>query len=55
MPGDWLREQFSLDEQVAVVTGGGGALGSAMAHGLAQAGARVALVGRRPQRVEDQC
>jgi NAD(P)-dependent dehydrogenase (short-subunit alcohol dehydrogenase family) len=52
MPGDWLRQQFSLDGQVAVVTGGGGALGSAMAHGLAQAGARVALVGRRQQRVE---
>jgi NAD(P)-dependent dehydrogenase (short-subunit alcohol dehydrogenase family) len=53
MPGDWLRQQFSLDGQVAVVTGGGGALGGAMAHGLAQAGARVALVGRRQQRVED--
>ena len=53
MSGDWLRQQFSLDGQVAVVTGGGGALGGAMAHGLAQAGARVALVGRRQQRVED--
>ena len=46
MPGDWLREQFRLDGQVAIVTGGGGALGSAMAHGLAQAGARVVLLGR---------
>ena len=33
--------------QVAVVTGGSGVLGSAMAHGLALAGVRVAILGRR--------
>jgi NAD(P)-dependent dehydrogenase (short-subunit alcohol dehydrogenase family) len=53
MPAEWLREQFGLDGKVAIVTGGGGALGGAMAHGLAQAGARVALVGRRQQRLDD--
>lgn len=53
MPSDWLREQFGLVNRVAVVTGGGGVLGSAMAHGLARAGARLALVGRRQERVED--
>ena len=47
MPSDWLREQFGLDQQVAIVTGGGGALGSAMAKGLSGAGAKVVLIGRR--------
>lgn len=49
MPGDWLREQFGLDDQVAIITGGGGALGSAIAQGLSRAGARIVLVGRRQQ------
>ena len=37
---------FSLAEKTAVVTGGSGALGSEMARGLAEAGARVALLAR---------
>jgi len=37
---------FSLAERVALVAGGGGAIGSALAVGLAGAGARVAAVGR---------
>jgi NAD(P)-dependent dehydrogenase (short-subunit alcohol dehydrogenase family) len=37
---------FSLDERVAVVTGGTGAIGSALARGLAEAGARVAVLAR---------
>jgi NAD(P)-dependent dehydrogenase (short-subunit alcohol dehydrogenase family) len=40
-------EWFGLDGLVAVVTGGSGALGSAIARALAGAGARVALLGRR--------
>ena len=40
-------EQFSLEGKVAVVTGGTGVLGGAMARGLAAAGARVAILGRR--------
>lgn len=43
---DPLRTWFGLDDAVAVVTGGSGALGSAMARGLAAAGARVAILGR---------
>ena len=37
---------FSLDQEVAVVIGGGGVLAGAMADGLAAAGARVAILGR---------
>jgi NAD(P)-dependent dehydrogenase (short-subunit alcohol dehydrogenase family) len=37
---------FSLDDEVAVVIGGGGVLAGAMAEGLAEAGARIAVVGR---------
>lgn len=40
-------EQFRLDGKVAVITGGTGVLGGAMARGLAGAGARVAILGRR--------
>ncbi len=38
---------FSLEGKTAVVTGGTGVLGGAMAKGLAQAGATVAILGRR--------
>jgi len=41
---------FRLDGQIAVVVGGTGALGSAMARGLAGAGASVAVVGRSAER-----
>ncbi|WP_026370598.1 SDR family oxidoreductase [Kallotenue papyrolyticum] len=47
-----LQELFGLDGQVAIVTGGTGALGSALARGLARAGARVALVARRREPAE---
>ena len=38
---------FDLTGKVAVVTGGTGVLGSCMCKGLAAAGAKVAVVGRR--------
>jgi len=37
---------FSLDGRVAVVTGGTGVIGSALAQGLAEAGARVVVLAR---------
>jgi NAD(P)-dependent dehydrogenase (short-subunit alcohol dehydrogenase family) len=41
---------FSLHDQVAVVLGGTGGLGGAMAQSLAQAGAKIAVVGRAAAR-----
>ena len=45
-------ELFSLQDQVAIVTGGTGVLGGAMAQGLARAGAKVGILGRRKERAE---
>jgi len=46
-PADYLERLFGLEGRVAVVSGGSGALGGAIARGLAQAGARVAVLARR--------
>lgn len=40
-------ERFSLAGQTAVITGGSGVLGRTLALGLADAGARVVIIGRR--------
>lgn len=45
-----LQELFNLEGRTAVVMGGTGALGGAMAEALAGAGARVAIVGRNAER-----
>lgn len=42
-----------LRDQVAVVTGGGTGIGRAAAEALGHAGCRVALVGRRPEPLEE--
>ncbi|NLG27804.1 MAG: SDR family NAD(P)-dependent oxidoreductase, partial [Chloroflexi bacterium] len=44
MPTDYVNELFSVQDKVVVITGGGGILCSAMAHALAKAGARVAVL-----------
>lgn len=44
---DRISQAFSLDGQLAVVTGGGTGLGFAMASCFAAAGARVIVAGRR--------
>src|ERR1043166_2516027 len=41
---------FDLSDEVAVVIGGTGVLGGALAEGLAEAGAKVAVVGRNAER-----
>ena len=45
---------FSLKDENAVVIGGTGVLGGAMAEALAAAGARVAIVGRSRERGEER-
>lgn len=44
---NYLSDLFSLTGKTAIITGGTGVLGSAMAIGLAKAGAKVAVLGRR--------
>lgn len=46
------QPNFTLDAQVAVVTGGTGVLGRMMVQGLAAAGATVAVLGRRAEQAE---
>jgi NAD(P)-dependent dehydrogenase (short-subunit alcohol dehydrogenase family) len=48
-----LENLFSLEGRVAVVTGATGVLGGEMAKGLALAGARVGVLGRREDKAED--
>ncbi|MEM7557827.1 MAG: SDR family oxidoreductase [Planctomycetota bacterium] len=45
-----MSNLFNLSDEVAVVIGGTGGLGGAMADALAAAGAKVAVVGRNPER-----
>jgi NAD(P)-dependent dehydrogenase (short-subunit alcohol dehydrogenase family) len=45
-------DPFSLDGRVAVVTGGTGAIGGALAAGLGRAGARVVVLARNGDTVE---
>src|SRR4051812_42417356 len=44
-----VQELFSLKDRVAVVTGGSRGLGLEIAHGLAEAGAAVAITARRQE------
>jgi NAD(P)-dependent dehydrogenase (short-subunit alcohol dehydrogenase family) len=44
LPADFVSTVFRLDGRVAAVTGGGSGLGQAMAVGLAQAGAAIAVL-----------
>jgi len=45
-------DAFRLEDRVAIIPGGGGAIGSAIAVALAGAGARVAVVGRSKDALE---
>lgn len=47
-----MHEKFRLDDQVAVVTGGGRGIGRGIALGLAECGADVAVVARRQEDVD---
>ncbi len=47
-----MLEKFRLDDRVAVITGGGGGLGSLAARTFASVGADVALLGRNVDNLE---
>jgi NAD(P)-dependent dehydrogenase (short-subunit alcohol dehydrogenase family) len=42
-----IKQLFSVENKIVVITGGTGVLGSVMAKGMAAAGAHVIIVGRR--------
>ncbi len=48
-----MVELFGLEDRVAVVTGASGVLGGAIARGLADAGARLGLLARRREPLEE--
>jgi NAD(P)-dependent dehydrogenase (short-subunit alcohol dehydrogenase family) len=48
------NDLFNLEKEVAVVLGGTGTLGGAMAEALAAAGARVAVAGRNEERGQER-
>ena len=48
-----ILERFSLAGKTSLVTGGGTGIGRAIATGLAEAGADVALIGRRREPLEE--
>ncbi len=48
-----MNNRFNLQEKTAIVTGGTGVLGSAMARGLAAAGAKVGILGRRGEKAAE--
>jgi NAD(P)-dependent dehydrogenase (short-subunit alcohol dehydrogenase family) len=52
MSGD-LADLFRLDGRTAIVTGGGQGLGRAISEGMAQFGARVAIVDRDPTMAQE--
>ncbi|MDO4570048.1 MAG: SDR family oxidoreductase [Planctomycetia bacterium] len=51
----YLQSLFGFDGQVAVVIGGGGELGGAIARGLAQAGAHVVIADVNEEACESRC
>src|SRR6187549_2376263 len=54
MSESYLDGLFGLTGQVAVVIGGTGVLGGALAEGLAKAGASVVVAGRDPAKGESR-
>jgi NAD(P)-dependent dehydrogenase (short-subunit alcohol dehydrogenase family) len=55
LPQGFVAGLFSLEHRVAVVTGGASGLGAAIAAGLAQAGAAIAVVDLDAERAAEVC
>ncbi|REL33174.1 SDR family oxidoreductase [Rhodohalobacter sp. SW132] len=49
-----MKNLFDLSGKIAIVTGGNGVLGGAMSEGLANAGAKVGVLGRTEKTVQEQ-
>lgn len=49
-----ILERFSLKEKVIVVTGGTGILGKAFVKALAEAGAKICIIGRNKEKAEER-
>ncbi|MCF7802960.1 MAG: SDR family oxidoreductase [Candidatus Marinimicrobia bacterium] len=49
---NYIADKFNLDKKVAIITGGSGVLGTAMAGGLLNAGARVVILGRDEEKLQ---
>jgi len=50
-----VHDQFSIEGDVAIVTGGAGYLGSAISYTLAELGAQVVIASREQQKCEERC
>jgi NAD(P)-dependent dehydrogenase (short-subunit alcohol dehydrogenase family) len=51
---DYLNTLFNVKDKVAVITGGSGILGTEMARGLLNAGAKVILLARNEERIKQK-
>ena len=49
-----MNDQFSCADKTAVITGGSGVLGSAMALALGKSGARIALIARNENKLQEK-
>lgn len=49
---NYLNSVFNLEDKVSVITGGSGVIGSAMAKGLLQAGAKVVILGTSDEKLD---